>query len=800
MLLVILTTLLLVAGGSSVVMLSAKSLPLDKMEEIQFASTIYDKKGKPVTRLGSNQREYVKMKDVVSRKLIEEAFVAVEDRRFYSHHGVDFKAIARALVRNVIQGRKAQGASTITMQVARNVVLENTKKTYTRKLKEIAVAWNLERDYSKNEILEAYLNYIYFGNEVQGIQMAAKIYFGKDLTKDKLEPKEAALLAGMPKAPSRYDPYRNPDKAKERRNVVLMVMAEQGIISEAEKEKYQKADLGVNRKYLKKYVKSDHYQAYKHYVMNEAEERFGIPEEELATGGYQIRTTLDAKAQRAMEKAFKNDSLFHNRKELDGGATILDPKTGGVAAIAGGREYLGRGYILRSTDPGQPGSAIKPITVYAPAVQEKEYNEYTPVKDPPGFQVGNWKPKNFQGRYYGEVPLKEVLAKSLNVATAWLLTEKVGLDTAAQYAERMGLNLEAHDKSSPAALGLGGLTKGVDTVQMAQAYSAFDNNGRMTDAHAIEKITTQDKEWEPRTEIEKNQEVLTPKTAWYLTRMMRYNVQQGTGQNAQLPDGRDVAGKTGTTQGSKRAWFVGYTREYVMAATVYNTENGQVELSGGKYPARIFRKVMAETLEGTPVSRFVNPGVEEPKPPFVLKAVDLKGAFDPGSRSIRLSWNDYSDRLQYRVERSEDGSNWTAIGQTEDGAWSDTNIEIPPPGDPFGGVRPTYTYRVIAIDTESNKEADPSNTLTVQVSPPIEEPPPPPGNEEGDEAPGDQRGDQQPGDQLGDQGGGLPGGDQQGGQGEQGGQGQQGNQGDDITIPEDQWPQRRPRPGEPGGR
>jgi penicillin-binding protein 2A len=757
--LVVLTTVLLVVGGCSAVMLSAKSMPLDRMDEIQFASTIYDAKGKPVAQLGSGQREYISLRQVKSRKLLEDAFIAVEDRRFYQHHGVDYRGVARALFTNLMERKKAEGAGTITMQVARNIILENSAKTYTRKIKEVFVAWNLERNYTKQQILQAYLNYIYFGNDVQGIKMAAKIYFDKDISKDELEPHEVALLAGIPKAPSAYDPYRNPKQAKERRNVVLEVMAQQRLITQEEKKRYQQMDLGVNRSYLKKYIQKDQYQAYKHYVMLEAEKRFGLSETELATGGYQIYTQLVPKAQRAMDKAIKDDSLFQNHEQLDGGATMVNPQTGGIAAIAGGREYLGRGYLLRSLEPKQPGSSIKPVTVYAPAVEEKGYDEYSAIQDPPGFHVGSWQPENFQKRYYGKVPMKEAIAKSLNVATVWLLENEVGLDIAVRYAEQAGIPLEEKDKHSYAAMALGGLTKGVDTVQMAQAYTPFANNGKWTSAHAIDRIQFKEEPVDPLQEVERR-ENFSPKTAYYMTRMLRYNVQTGTGTSARLPDGRDVAGKTGTTQDSQEAWFVGYTREYVMAAMVYNKEDGKVELSGGEYPAKIFRRVMWQTLRGTPVSRFTNPGVKEPEPPFELKPVELNGEVDEAAKSIRLNWNDYSDRVIYRVERSEDGASWSPLSQTPEGGYEDRDIVFPQPetGDPlddiFGSGKPkTYYYRVTAIDTVTNGEAQPSNTLKVTIQPPPPEKPP--GNEQGD-----QQGDQ-PGEPEGPGGGQEgPGGDQ----------------------------------------
>lgn len=738
MALVLITTILLVIGGCSAVIMSAKSVPLDRLNQIKFASTIYDVNGNPATKLGSANREYVSMDDVVSKDMIENTFIAVEDRRFRQHHGVDFRSLARAVVANIREGRRAEGGGTITMQVARNVILESNVKTYTRKVQEVAVAWNLERDYTKDEILEAYLNFIYFGNDVQGIQMAAKIYFDKDLTKDELEPDEVALLAGLPKAPSAYNPYQNPDKAKNRRNLVLDLMAEQGVITQAERDEYQQKDLGVNRDYLTKYLRNDEYQAYKHLVMQEAEDRFGLSEEELATGGYEIHTNLVPKAQKAMEKAFKDDALFQNQDNLDGGATMVNPQTGGIAAIAGGREYRGSGYLLRSTEERQqPGSAIKPITVYAPAIQEKGYNEYSVVPDPPDFHIGDWRPQNFQQQSFGQLPLRDVLAKSLNIATAYLLQKEVGLSTAVQYAERMGLTLDDKDKSSHAALSLGGLTNGVNTVEMAQAYSAFANNGSMTEAHAIESISTEDQQWQADDEgnIQRDEKVLAPKTAYYLTRMMKYNVDQGTGVNAKLPDGRDVAGKTGTTQKSRQAWFVGYTREYVMSALVFNTDGGEVKLSGGSYPAKIFQQVMAETLSGTPVSRFENPGVAEPEPPFRLRAVNLQGSFDANAPAVQLRWNDYDDRVSYRVERAEGNSDWQVIGDTAAGSFTDNRINLP---DNANGNGPTYSYRVIAVDTETGNESEPSNVLAFAIRPPQEEPE----EEQPEQPPTDQDGDQ----------------------------------------------------------
>lgn len=719
--LVLVTSVLLVVGGCSAVLMSAKTYSLKEIiGEMEKTSVIKDEKGKDVLMLGGANREYVKLSDLKSPELAE-AFVKVEDERFYEHNGVDFKGMGRAVYKNIISLGKAEGASTITMQVARNAVLKDRQKTYTRKLNEISVSLNLEKDYSKPKILETYLNYIELGNDVRGIKMAAKIYFDKDITKEKLEPQEIALLAGLPKAPYGYNPYTQPEKAMQRRNVVLMKMAEDStrppIITEAEKEKAQKTELGVDPEYLKKHLKKGGFDAYKAYVMKEAEERYpGVDQKDLVSGGYKIYTALNQKAQQSAEEALKDEEYYQGNEELDAGLTMMNPKNGEVVAVGGGRHYL-PGYKLRATENHQPGSTIKPIAVYAPAIQEKNFNEYSTVVDEE-IVIGEWRPKNLSGEFYGKISMQEMVSKSLNASTIWLLKDHVTLGKASAYSEKAGLKLHKNDRESYAALALGGLTEGVDTVQMAQAYSALANNGKNTEAHSIRKIVGPDGTvLRPKSKV-KETEVFSPKTSYYMNRMLLEAVQNGTGVNAQLEGGRPVAGKTGTTQNSQEAWFVGYTPQYVTAVTVFKDKpNKELQLTGGGYPARIFKKVMDDALEGTPVVNFQRPsGVEDPKPPFQLKPVSLGGGFD-GKEAVNLTWNDYSDRLKYKVQRSEDQSSWSDIGETSGGSYKDTNIDTS--SGLFGGGK-TYYYRIIALDEQAEDgqptEADPSNVLRVTVS------------------------------------------------------------------------------------
>ncbi|SDX33206.1 penicillin-binding protein, 1A family [Marininema mesophilum] len=602
-LLVISTSLLFVIGACTAVMLTTAYYDLDGLKKLRFATTLYDHNDKPAVALGDTKRDYVDLSKVKSKDLVK-TFVAVEDERFYEHNGADLKGIGRAIAIDILTFSPRQGASTITQQVSRNIILNENKKTFLRKVYEIAIAYNLERKYSKKDILQAYLNYVYLGNDSRGIKMAAKIYFNKDITKEKLEPKEIALLAGLPKAPEGYNPYINPEQAKFRRNVILNKMAEKKIITQAQAEKYKKTSLGVNKKYLKNSRSDGSYQAYKDYLLREAEKRYGLKAEELVNGGYKIYTGMDKKAQRTLESTLRDSTFYKGNTKLNAGSTMLNPKTGSIAAIGGGRNYI-RGYLNQALVPAQPGSSIKPLTVYGPAVEEKGYNQYTPISDAP-FSYKGWSPKNMDHRFRGTLAMQDAVAQSLNVATSRLLVEKVGVNTAFQYANKMGLKLPSNDKS-PAPLALGGLTKGVSTLQMAQAYSSFPNKGKMTEAHTIQKIVDVDGNVvEPKDDIQKNKRIFKASTASTMNNVLKHVVLSGSGRNAALSDGRDVAGKTGTTQNSKEAWFVGYTKEYVMATIVFNEQGSSVDLTGGEYPARIFNKVMGDTLAGTKISRLDN--------------------------------------------------------------------------------------------------------------------------------------------------------------------------------------------------
>lgn len=737
--LVALTTMLLVVGGCSAVMMTAEMYDLESIEQqnMPLTSKVYDKDEKIAIEFGQEHREYVKIEDIRKiNPMLLDAFVKVEDRRFYEHNGVDFEGLARAVVKNIVSMGKAQGASTFTQQVCKNIVLKNPEKTFTRKIQELGCALNLERRYDKDQILEAYLNYINFGGDIAGVQMASKIYFDKDVTRDKLDPEEVAMLAGMPKAPNKYNPLKRPDEAKKRRNVVLVeVMPVDDVIkpmiSEEEAKKLAKEPVKTCKDCREKYIKGSKFDAYKALVRAELKQRYPeVNTEELGVGGYKIFTGLDQKAQETVEKILANDEFFYNNKkkmgeEYEAGVTMLDPKTGLIMAIGGGRDY-DPGDMNRALEKKAPGSTIKPLTVYAPAIQDHDYNEYTIVEDTK-IQIGEWSPKNYGGYPKGEVPMMEMVKESLNLSTVRILKDVVTLEKSFQYAEKLGLPLEPADKGY-APLALGGMSKGVNTRDMAQAYAVFPNNGWYKPARTILRVVdSTGKELEPKDEkpMDEPIEVFNKKTAYYMTRMLQEVVNSGTGQNAKLRDGRDVAGKTGTTQNADFAWFVGYTPDVVCAVNVFywKTPQQKVEITGGSVPAKIFSAVMSEALDGKPAKKFTKPeGVSDPVPPFRLDAPRLSASFD--GNAVHLSWNNQGDRVRYQVLRAKEGGDFQVIRELGPGTTSFTDTDIEIPGDSggffdefFGGGRKskpvTYRYKVIAIDTQATDPGSASKESNV---------------------------------------------------------------------------------------
>ncbi|HBW35014.1 transglycosylase domain-containing protein [Desulfosporosinus sp. BICA1-9] len=587
------------------------SLDVSKLESpLAHPTFIYDQKGNKVSQLSSSKIEPVSIDKVPLQ--MREAIIAVEDRRFYEHKGVDVWSILRALAHDLKSGDFSEGGSTITQQLAKNLFLPSDK-TLRRKFKEAAYALKIELTLTKNQILESYLNHIYFGEGRWGIQNAARFYFGKNVQDLSLE--EAALLASLPKAPSIYSPLKSKDKALERRNLVLSLMKEQTYISESE---YLKAKAQpINLKKGPDGELSGKYAPYVDYVIEEAISRYGFTEDQILGSGLQIYTQMDQAVQKAAEDVYHDNRFFPPGKSdqiVQSGIAIIDQHNGGIRGLVGYRgESLFRGFDHATQLKRQPGSSFKPLSVYGPAL-EKGYIPYSILYDGP-LNLNGYKPTDWDYQTRGYVTMQEALQNSWNIPAVWLLNE-IGLDTGMAFAQRAGVPLTKEDRTL--SLALGGLSTGVSPLQMAQAYSGFANLGVMNKAYAITKITTFDGYVLTQAKPEAVK-ITDQSTAYTMTFLLKNVVDNGTGKNAAF--GRPTAGKTGSVElphtkefagikGVKDVWFVGYTPELTAAIWMgYDKTDREhyLTISGGSGPAVVFREVLSRALSNKPVVPFKIP-------------------------------------------------------------------------------------------------------------------------------------------------------------------------------------------------
>lgn len=560
------------------------------------ATIIYDKDEEVATEIMTNRTSGVEVNEIP--KHVRNAVVAIEDHRFYEHNGFDLKGISRAFFKNLFAGRITGGGSTITQQLAKNALL-SPEKTYKRKVEELFLAVELEKTYEKDEILQMYLNQVYFGSGAWGIDQASKKYFNKNI--EDVTISEAALLAGLLQSPSARDPYKHMDRAIERRNVVLSRMKENGMINEeelttAKKEVIHLEDGGGS------FIKRD-FPYYVDAVLDEAIHKYGLTQEEILTRGYQIYTNMDQQIQAAMEQVYEKGAVFpkgRGGEMVQSGAVILDSGTGGALGLVGGRgDYVFRGFNRATHLQAQPGSTMKPLAVYTPALEEG-FAVTSVLKDEQK-TYGSYSPTNPDGVYKGEVPMYEAVEDSLNAPTVWLLNE-IGLEKGIDSLQRFGIPLT--DEDHYLGIALGGMHKGISPLKLAEAYSAFANDGKRHDGHLITKIVG------PTGNIiaehkGKTTKVTTKTVAREVTSMLLNVVESGTGTAAQI-SGVEIAGKTGSTQlpykdinGSKDQWFVGYTPNVVGAVWLgYDKTDREHYLSNSssKNVVPIFRAIMEPAL------------------------------------------------------------------------------------------------------------------------------------------------------------------------------------------------------------
>jgi len=579
------------------------------------ASVYYDQKGEEViARVGEENRTPVVLKDIPLH--VQQAFIAIEDVRFYQHHGIDFRGIARAAWYN-LQGRSIQqGASTITQQLVKLTFL-SPERTPKRKIQEIILSLMVEHRYSKDEILQMYLNKIYFGNGAYGIQTAAQTYFGKNV-KD-LTLSEAAFLAGLPRAPNIYS---QEDEAVARRDVVLDTMAKYEYITGEQADDAKKEPL-----VFKKIRQGSlyRYPYFVDYVTGHLISRYGA--DMVYKGGLKVCTTIDTKIQEAAEAAFANNKNFpasvrdgKGVLQPEAAMVFLDPQTGYLKAMVGGREHTGQLQFNRAVDaPRQPGSAFKPIISYAPAIELKGMAPASVIDDVP-VKYGSYSPPNYDNVYRGLITMRTALTNSINVAAVRILMDHVGISNAINFANSLGFSL--NPKNCGPSIALGGLYHGVTTTQMAAAYGAFANGGVYLPPVAILKVESADgkilEEYQP-----KPTQVMKSSTAYLITSMLKDVVEKGTGTNARL--GRPAAGKTGTTDEGKDIWFVGYTPDLVGAVWIgYDQPKAMRYEFGGRYPALLWKQVMSQALKDSPPRDFIRPAN------IVPATIDDKSGLLPG--------------------------------------------------------------------------------------------------------------------------------------------------------------------------
>jgi 1A family penicillin-binding protein len=550
---------------------------------------VFDIRGQFAGRLLAEKRYWVPIERIPI--FLQNALVAIEDARFYEHGGIDIRGIARALVKDVIKGRMAEGGSTITQQLIKNKYLSQ-EKTLQRKVKEGLLAMEYERKYSKKKILEMYFNEVFFGNGAWGIVQAARLYFDKN--PEELNEAECALLAGVPKAPSRYNPLGDPRKVRERRNLVLKRMVDLNLLAAARGEKLKAEPVSV--------IKQGEAPYYLEHLRQKLQERFGP--EVIETGGLEVTAPLDLELQRLAERVI-SQGVPQINSELQGALICLDPATGQVLAAVGGVDFKKSPYNRAFYAKRQPGSAIKPL-IYAAALDAGQRASSLWDDTPVSYSKGNgerWTPLNYERKLYGTITLRKALALSNNIITVKLL-EAVGVPFLVDYAARLGLTLRSpHDLS----LALG--TEEVSLSELVQAYLPLAHQGQFMEARTILRIYDRNRQtWleDPAT----SQPAIPPETAYIVTQMLMDVLRYGTGKTiAGFSQERPAAGKTGTTDDYRDAWFIGYTPQLMAGVWVgYDKPRpGGKGFTGGAICAPLWARFMEGALKNKPVMDFARP-------------------------------------------------------------------------------------------------------------------------------------------------------------------------------------------------
>lgn len=710
-----------------------QTLDESRLSSLAQKGTILDKDGGFVTTLVGRENRTIVPLDSLPQHVLD-AFLAAEDLRFYKHPGFDVTRIAGALVSNVRTGSFGQGASTITQQLVKLSHL-STQKTIARKLEEIWLALQMEQRFTKDEILDLYLNYIYFGQGAYGIQAAAEVTFGVDAAQ--LTTAQAAALAAAIKAPSTFSIQANPANNAERRAYILTTMREAGMLSHAEYEEAAAETLSP----LTASAAQMTYGWFVDAVLDEAEDVLNVSAETILGGGYTISTTLDPQMQATLENQFAKDVFPANAKDgtkVQSAAACVDTSTGAMRALVGGREYLTRRGLNRATQlRRQPGSSIKPLAVYAPAIESGKLTAASVILDEPT-NFGGYTPRNAGNAYHGNVTVRSALKNSMNIPACKIMKD-IGVQTSRQYLQSVGIELDERDCNL--SLALGSMTYGASPVQMAAAYAPFANGGVFHAPYCIEQITDRSGQIVYQHEPD-GRRVLSVQSAYLMTNLLRTVITSGTGTRLSSV-GTPVAGKTGTvnmsgTSGNRDAWMAAYTPELSIAVWMgFDEPDASHKLSssvsGGTNPASLARNFLKAWYANRKKPDFKNPGgfvnVTLDKKALELGKVMLAGDLTPasykvseifvkGTQPTKTSdvWKAPPTAKSFYVTHTESGQPLLVIGASSAAVY---RVQRDAVGESFilaelrasagetlyytdARAKPgvTYTYRVIPVNAE----------------------------------------------------------------------------------------------------
>lgn len=757
----VLFVLMIITGGVTLFAMIQGAPEFDE-EKLMLTQglLIHDDQDVFVSQLETTERRVnVSIHDVP--QVVEDAFISVEDIRFRDHFGIDIRRLFGAVRANLASGFGAEGASTITQQLVKNLFL-NEEKKLTRKIQEQYLAIQLEQRYSKDQILEMYLNQIYLGSGVYGVELASQTYFNKSVADLSLA--DAALLAGIPRRPSFYDPTKNPEAAESRRNLVLSLMEQHGKITSEEAAAAKAIPLSDQIVLTER--EAYPYEAFYNQVLTELEAMEGITINDIYNAGIKVYTTLDVKAQEHVEQVLQTDEfvgVYPENEDFTAAVTLLDTKTGEIKALGSGREDTGlqRGYNLATDERRQPGSTIKPILDYGPAIEYLQWPTARIITDEPhNYTTGERNAiRNFDRSYDGPITMRRALARSRNV-TAIKALQEVGVDRAQSFAEKLGIPIEEQlregETQMPEAYGLGGFNKGVTTKELAGAYAAFGNNGTYTEPYTVRKIEFPDGRvinLKPEPTL-----AMSDYTAYMITDMLKTAVTDGTGGVANIP-GLPMAGKTGTTNfdqtererlgipegGVPDIWFSGYTTNYTISVWTGFNRNAE-NASNNFFPSgansrqaaqQIFKAIMQnvsadiETADFTMPNSVVRVGVERstgllpsdwtPQSEIIQELfvrgneptrvseqfveldppTNLMASYEESANQIIVTWNypdDKRESVTFEIQVSIDGGSTQTLDRKKEMQYIFSDVS---PGS-------SYVFSVIAIsDDNSSLRSDP---------------------------------------------------------------------------------------------